>query len=485
MTGIVTAALMPSIISGSDMRETPPSRRMSAGTRSSAMTAVAPASSAMRAWSGVTTSMITPPFNISARPRLTRNVPVWRADGVVAAAAAVRGSAAPELGSFMASQSRGGPGPCRTETPVVVALHRASPWSRVRAAAIVPGVPSGVAQPAEHRTVNPQVVSSSLTPGAGQAPARPSGSRPSPRLTRRPTSGPPPPLGSEGSGARRVPVPAGRPPVTSRPRPTSATPPSLLAAARRSHQLPRHRDRSTAAHRPARHPAARRLPPHRGGRWAGARHRRGRGARLGELALEGRLRRPVAHPLGDNARKPRPRPRPARLGQRRADDPVLPRRRPGDQAGAGRGRATGAASGRTPGDRRGRRHGAARPALHRRQRGRPRGGRLGHPHGHRHRHGGRRHEPARLARRPVAQAVPARAGHRRRHRRHPDHRRLLLRRRRGPRPAHGGGAGGRGGRAPCRRRAGDVGLRARSAPRCGWPCTSPACTPRWRAWSSA
>ena len=61
---------MPAIISGSDMRATPPSRRMSAGTRSSAITAAAPASSAIFACSGVTTSMITPPLSISARPRL-------------------------------------------------------------------------------------------------------------------------------------------------------------------------------------------------------------------------------------------------------------------------------------------------------------------------------------------------------------------------------------------------------------------------------
>src|ERR1700687_5625818 len=46
---------------------------MSAGTRSSAITAAAPASSAILAWSALTTSMITPPFNISARPTFTRN----------------------------------------------------------------------------------------------------------------------------------------------------------------------------------------------------------------------------------------------------------------------------------------------------------------------------------------------------------------------------------------------------------------------------
>src|SRR5215203_1642055 len=48
---------------------------MSAGTRSSAMTATAPASSAIRAWSAVVTSMITPPLSISASPVLTRSVP--------------------------------------------------------------------------------------------------------------------------------------------------------------------------------------------------------------------------------------------------------------------------------------------------------------------------------------------------------------------------------------------------------------------------
>ena len=76
ITGMDTAAWMPSIISGSLIRATPPSRRMSAGTRSSAITAHAPASSAILACSAVTTSMMTPPFSISARPRLTGNDPV-------------------------------------------------------------------------------------------------------------------------------------------------------------------------------------------------------------------------------------------------------------------------------------------------------------------------------------------------------------------------------------------------------------------------
>ena len=76
ITGIVTASWISVIIAGSDMRATPPSRRMSAGTRSSAITATAPASSAIFACSALTTSMITPPLSISARPLLTRIVPV-------------------------------------------------------------------------------------------------------------------------------------------------------------------------------------------------------------------------------------------------------------------------------------------------------------------------------------------------------------------------------------------------------------------------
>src|SRR5690625_612039 len=85
MTGMETAEMIPSIMSGSLIRETPPSARMSAGTRSRAMTATAPASSAIRACSGVTTSMMTPPLRWSARPRRTRAVPAcgsWGADVV-------------------------------------------------------------------------------------------------------------------------------------------------------------------------------------------------------------------------------------------------------------------------------------------------------------------------------------------------------------------------------------------------------------------
>src|SRR5260221_10937281 len=76
ITGIVTASWISLILSGSDMRATPPSRRMSAGTRSSAITAQAPASSATFACSASTTSMITPPLSISARPLFTRIVPI-------------------------------------------------------------------------------------------------------------------------------------------------------------------------------------------------------------------------------------------------------------------------------------------------------------------------------------------------------------------------------------------------------------------------
>src|SRR5260370_907307 len=66
MTGIVTPCWIPSIMVGSLMRATPPSRRMSAGTPSRALTATAPASSAMRALAGGTTSQMTPPRGLPA-----------------------------------------------------------------------------------------------------------------------------------------------------------------------------------------------------------------------------------------------------------------------------------------------------------------------------------------------------------------------------------------------------------------------------------
>ena len=76
MTGIDTAAWIPLIMSGSLMRATPPSRRISEGTRSSAITATAPASWAIFASAGVTTSMITPPLSIWARPLFVAQVDV-------------------------------------------------------------------------------------------------------------------------------------------------------------------------------------------------------------------------------------------------------------------------------------------------------------------------------------------------------------------------------------------------------------------------
>ena len=76
MTGMVTASWIPAIISGSLMRATPPWARMSAGTRSSAITATAPASSAIFACAASTTSMMTPPLSIWAIPLFTLKVPV-------------------------------------------------------------------------------------------------------------------------------------------------------------------------------------------------------------------------------------------------------------------------------------------------------------------------------------------------------------------------------------------------------------------------
>jgi hypothetical protein len=57
---------------GLAMRATPPSARIIAGTRSRAITAVAPDSSAMRACSTFITSMMTPPLSISAKPIFRR-----------------------------------------------------------------------------------------------------------------------------------------------------------------------------------------------------------------------------------------------------------------------------------------------------------------------------------------------------------------------------------------------------------------------------
>mmetsp|Transcript_60850 Transcript_60850/g.168390 ORF Transcript_60850/g.168390 Transcript_60850/m.168390 type:complete len:322 (-) Transcript_60850:8-973(-) len=75
MTGMDTALMISLIIFGSDILATPFALRMSAGIRSSAITAQAPASSAIFACSGFMTSMITPPFNMAGKPFLTVAVP--------------------------------------------------------------------------------------------------------------------------------------------------------------------------------------------------------------------------------------------------------------------------------------------------------------------------------------------------------------------------------------------------------------------------
>src|SRR5690606_23569941 len=62
MTGMETASMMARMRTGSAIRAMPPAARMSAGTFSKAMTVMAPASSAIRASSGVVTSMMTPPL---------------------------------------------------------------------------------------------------------------------------------------------------------------------------------------------------------------------------------------------------------------------------------------------------------------------------------------------------------------------------------------------------------------------------------------
>src|SRR5579859_2603432 len=72
ITGMDTAAMISRIFLGDAIRATPPSARICAGTRSSAITDTAPAFSAMMACSALVTSMMTPPLSISARPVLRR-----------------------------------------------------------------------------------------------------------------------------------------------------------------------------------------------------------------------------------------------------------------------------------------------------------------------------------------------------------------------------------------------------------------------------
>src|SRR5215470_12175177 len=83
ITGIVTVFMISRMTLMAAMRATPPSLRMSEGTRSRAITAHAPAFSAMRACSALVTSMMTPPLSISASPTFTRHsfeplaLPLW------------------------------------------------------------------------------------------------------------------------------------------------------------------------------------------------------------------------------------------------------------------------------------------------------------------------------------------------------------------------------------------------------------------------
>jgi hypothetical protein len=93
------------IIDGSDERATPPSALMSAGMRSRAITATAPASSAMRACSPLTTSMITPPFWKTANARLTASDPYPASAGVGVHGAATAMSGVGVRGSVVAPQT--------------------------------------------------------------------------------------------------------------------------------------------------------------------------------------------------------------------------------------------------------------------------------------------------------------------------------------------------------------------------------------------
>ena len=76
MTGMDTVCWISLIFFTGDIRATPPSFRISDGTRSSAITAAAPASSAILACSAFVTSMMTPPLSISASPTFSLSVPI-------------------------------------------------------------------------------------------------------------------------------------------------------------------------------------------------------------------------------------------------------------------------------------------------------------------------------------------------------------------------------------------------------------------------
>mmetsp|Transcript_26256 Transcript_26256/g.44803 ORF Transcript_26256/g.44803 Transcript_26256/m.44803 type:complete len:217 (+) Transcript_26256:1262-1912(+) len=94
ITGSDVDSITSTIIAGSDERATPPSALMSAGMRSRAMTATAPAASAMRACSPSTTSMMTPPCWKTANARLM----FVSGDSASASAVGDHGAAAPTAG---------------------------------------------------------------------------------------------------------------------------------------------------------------------------------------------------------------------------------------------------------------------------------------------------------------------------------------------------------------------------------------------------
>src|SRR5580700_1503883 len=73
ITGIDTVFMMSRMMLMEAIRATPPSLRISEGTRSSAITAQAPAFSAILACSALVTSIMTPPLSISAKPTFTRH----------------------------------------------------------------------------------------------------------------------------------------------------------------------------------------------------------------------------------------------------------------------------------------------------------------------------------------------------------------------------------------------------------------------------
>ena len=176
MTGMVTACWMPSISAGSLIRATPPWARMSAGTRSRAMTATAPASSAILACSALTTSMITPPRSMSARPALDRErpgpalaCPLWRAvPGSGAWASSMAGSLPPAWPVPPAPAHHSSRAAIRDRGGVELADAPSSPGRRT----VGPGQGDGP-QPRGSRAPAPRRRAASAGRGPGPRPWRP------------------------------------------------------------------------------------------------------------------------------------------------------------------------------------------------------------------------------------------------------------------------------------------------------------------------